>query len=150
MSQSLSQVLVHVVFSTRERKRFLGGAVAGEVHSYLAGACRALGSEAYRVGGVEDHVHIACTLPRTLSVSELVRDIKSASSKWIKSRYETLQGFAWQGGYAAFSFSRSQLDEVVRYIENQEEHHRRVSFQDEVRAFLRRYEVDYDERYLWE
>ena len=150
MSQSLSKILLHVVFSTKNRERWLEDAMQPGLHAYLAGACRAVGSEAYRVGGADDHVHIACTLPRTLTVSKLLEEIKKSSSVWVKDQNDRFRLFAWQSGYGAFSLGQSQLPVVLRYIDNQREHHRSHTFKEEFLSFLERYDVDYDERYLWD
>jgi hypothetical protein len=106
--------------------------------------------EAYRVGGVADHVHIACTLPRTVPVSKLLEEIKKSSSAWIKQQASTSRGFAWQAGYGAFSLGQSQLDALIAYIDGQDEHHRKRTFKEEFVEFLKRYGVDYDERYVWD
>jgi len=148
MPQSLAKVLLHIVFSTKNRKPRILGALQPQLHAYLAGACRALGSEALRVGGTEDHVHIACTLPRTLTVSQLLEEIKKSSSKWMKNQDEANADFSWQTGYGAFSLGKSQLPALIRYIDRQPEHHRVRSFDDELRELLRKYDVAYDERYL--
>jgi REP element-mobilizing transposase RayT len=150
MAQSLSKILLHLVFSTKNRTPSIPPDLAGDLHAYLAGACRALGSEAYRVGGTTDHVHIACTLPRTLTVSKLLEEIKKTSSAWFKGKDPRCRQFAWQAGYGAFSLGQSQLADLVGYIENQVEHHRSRSFRDELLELLRLYGVDYDERYLWD
>jgi len=150
MAQSLSKILLHVVFSTKHRRPLIPTELAGDLHAYLAGACRAVGCEAYRVGGTRDHVHIACSLRRTLTVSKLLEEVKKTSSAWFKSKSPHGFDFAWQAGYGAFSLGRSQLPTLIRYIDNQQEHHRSVSFQDELLGLLRRYGVEYDEKYLWE
>ncbi|MDC0291712.1 IS200/IS605 family transposase [Verrucomicrobiales bacterium] len=151
MPQSLSDVNLHLIFSTKNRYPFLDHEIRDSMHRYLATLCRDLGSTCLKVGGVSDHVHIVTSLPRTLSQSQLLEDIKKKSSKWIKetdpSKYEK---FAWQAGYGAFSVSRSNLDEVVRYVANQETHHQQLSFQDEYRTFLTKHSLEYDERYLWD
>jgi REP element-mobilizing transposase RayT len=102
------------------------------------------------IGCVADHVHVLCNLSRTLSIADLVKEVKSSSSAWIKSEDSRLGDFFWQSGYGAFSVSQSQVEQVKAYIANQEEHHRRMSFQDEFRAFLRRHAVPFDERYVWD
>ena len=150
MAQSLSKILLHVVFSTKNRSQSIPPDLAKDLHAYLAGACRAIGSEAHRVGGTEDHVHIACTLPRTLTVSKLLEEIKKTSSAWFKGKDSRCQGFSWQSGYGAFSLGQSQLTSLVRYIDNQQEHHRSRSFQEELLALFQRYGVEYDESYLWD
>lgn len=120
------------------------------MHAYLATLCRDSGADAYRVGGVSDHVHIACSLPRTLTVSKLIETIKKNSSKWIKQQDHQCEKFQWQAGYGAFSVDPSKLDLLVKYIESQPEHHRVVSFKDEYRRFLKKFAVGYDERYVWD
>lgn len=150
MPQSLSNVLLHLVFSTKHREPLLDESIDSEVHAYLATACKSCGCPAHRIGGTDDHVHIACTLSRTIAVSTLVQEIKQDSSKWIKTRGERYRSFAWQNGYGAFSIGQGQLEHLRRYIANQREHHRRESFQDEFRTLLDRYRVEYDERYVWD
>lgn len=149
MAQSLSKILLHVVFSTKDRAPAIPTSVGEKLHAYLASACRAQGSQAYRVGGTVDHVHVACTLPRTMTVSQLVEAIKVSSSKWIKDSDNRCRTFAWQSGYAAFSLGQSQLDALIRYIDSQEERHRTKAFKEELIEFLNRYDVEFDERYIW-
>jgi putative transposase len=149
MAQSLSRVLLHIVFSTKYRHEWIAPDIAPRLHAYLAEACRNLGCEAFRVGGTENHVHIACTLPRTLTIAMLIERMKSSSSEWMKTQGEQCIGFTWQSGYGAFSLGASQLDTLTRYIENQVEHHKTTSFQDELRTLLRLYSVEFNEKYLW-
>ncbi len=120
------------------------------MHAYLAGACRNLGAPSIIIGGVEDHVHILSFMSRTLTLADFVATIKRDSSKWIKIHDETLVDFRWQVGYGIFSISPSHVDALRRYIENQEEHHQQETFQDEFRRLLKKYDVEYDERYLWD
>lgn len=150
MPQSLSKVLLHIVFSTKNRQPWLTDGVRSKMHAYLAGACRNQGSEAHRVGGTQDHIHIACTLPRTLTISKLLEEIKRSSSAWVKEQDSNCKEFSWQAGYGAFSLGQSQLGTLLNYIDNQLEHHRHSSFQEEFLDFLQKYGIDYDERYLWE
>jgi putative transposase len=151
MPQSLSQVLLHIVFSTKERRPFLrDNPVRLELHRYLGSLAEHSGCHSHVVGGVEDHVHMLCALSRTITIAALVRELKRASSLWIKTRAKGYEGFAWQTGYGVFSVGYSQIDDVRRYIDSQEEHHRSVSFQDEFRTLLRRYNVTYDEAYVWD
>ena len=151
MPQSLSKVLLHVVFSTKNREKTIPKHLRDGLHAYLAGICRAKGSEAYRVGGTNDHVHIACTLPRTLTIAKLVEEIKKPSSIWIKRQADGSQHFfAWQAGYGIFSLGQSQLPALLEYIENQELHHRTRSFKEELLELLDKYGVEYDETYLWD
>jgi putative transposase len=150
MAQSLSKVLLHLVFSTKGRDCLIPASVQDDLHTYLAGACRGLGAEAFRVGGSADHVHIACSLPRTVTVSDLVQQIKQTSSRWLKERDPACRGFQWQAGYGAFSLGQSQLGALLRYIDRQDEHHAKVTFRDEFLALLKRYRLEYEERYLWD
>jgi len=150
MAQSLSKILLHLVFSTKNRRQSIPQDLAADLHAYLAGAVGALGGEAYRVGGTEDHVHVACSLPRTLTVSKLLEEIKKTSSAWFKTKDCRCNGLSWQAGYGAFSLGQSQLGSVLRYIDSQLEHHRTRTFQEEYREILERYGVDDEERYLWD
>lgn len=150
MPQSLSKVLLHVVFSTKNREQTIPEHLRVKLHAYLAGVCRTKGSEAYRVGGTADHVHVACSLPRTLSMAKLVEEIKKPSSIWMKQQEGGKPDFSWQAGYGIFSLGQSQLPALIQYIDNQEEHHRNRSFKEEYREFLEKYGVDYDEKYLWD
>ena len=150
MPQSLSNILLHLVFSTKDRRPWLDDSVCERLHAFLSGAVRQVGCEAYRVGGVEDHVHLAVRLSRTLSVADLVKEIKTASSKWLKTQGDSRREFSWQQGYGAFSIGMSQKAALLQYIDSQEQHHRACSFQDEYRAFLVKYGIEYDERYVWD
>ena len=150
MAQSLSKVLLHVVFSTKNREKTIPSHLRPKLHAYLAGVCRAKGSEAYRVGGTEDHVHIACTLPRTLTMAKLLEEIKKPSSIWMKQQEQGIPNFSWQAGYGIFSLGQSQLPALIQYIDNQEEHHRTRTFKEELLELLEKYGVEYDEKYLWD
>jgi len=150
MPQSLSRIILHIVFSTKNREPFLHDEIGKRMHAYLATVCRDCDAEAYRVGGIADHVHIACKLPRTITVSKLLETTKKESSKWIKKQGDGYKDFYWQGGYGAFSVSPSHLDPLIAYVENQVEHHREETFQDEFRRLLKKYGIDYDERYVWD
>jgi putative transposase len=150
MPQSLALLLVHVVFSTKDRKPILDASLRPSLYAYLATVARNAKCECYRVGGVEDHVHLAVRLSRTTSVAELVEQLKSSSSKWTKAQSPDLSKFAWQRGYGAFSVGPADLDKLIRYIDNQETHHRKQTFQEEFRVFLNKYGIECDERYLWD
>ncbi len=151
MSQSLVQIYVHLVFSTQYRRPFFPDkALRERVHAYLLGICRNLDCPTLRVGGVEDHVHVLCRFGKSIELKDLMRDLKRDSSSWIKTQDPKLADFHWQAGYGAFSVSPSHVDALVRYIENQEEHHRRETFQDEFRRLCKLYGVEMDERYVWE
>ncbi len=151
MPQSLVQIYVHLVFSTKNRAPFLRDPSFRErTHAYLVGICNNQGSPSLRVGGVDDHVHILCRLSKTLDVSALVRELKRDSSKWIKTQDPQLKDFQWQDGYGAFSVSPAHVEALVEYIANQVEHHRQESFQDEYRRLCMKYGVAIDERYVWD
>lgn len=150
MPQSLSKVILHIIFSTKDRQPWLDSDVRPRAHAYLATVCRDLGAEITHLGGVADHVHIITMLPRTLSQAEFIEKIKKASSKWIKTVSIRYRGFFWQRGYGVFSVSPSQLDAVRRYAQKQQEYHRTQTFQDEYRKLLRRHRVESDERYVWD
>jgi REP element-mobilizing transposase RayT len=149
MPQSLSKVLVHLIFSTKHREPSIGPEIGPRLHGYLVGILENLKSPSVQTGGVADHVHILFVLGRTVSQADLVEEVKRSSSKWMKAE-GGVPGFSWQAGYGAFSIGESQADAVIRYIQKQEEHHRKVTFQDEFRKFLERYKVAYDERYVWD
>jgi len=150
MSQSLAKILVHIVFSTKLRAPVLNADVAHGLYAYLAGILKQCNCPAIRIGGTTDHIHILCNLSRTLAIAKVAEEIKTGSSKWLKTKGPEFRTFHWQNGYGAFSVSQSAVDAVAGYIDNQNEHHRRQSFQDEYRALLERYQVEYDERYVWD
>ena len=150
MLQSLAKILVHTVFSTKERRPFLKDReLREESHHYLGGILNNLDCQPIVVGGVEDHVHMLSTLSRTCTASEMVKEVKRGSSVWLKTKDPGLQDFSWQKGYGIFSIGFSQLSAVRDYIAGQEEHHRRISFQDEFRALARKHGLEIDERYIW-
>ena len=151
MPQSLAKILLHVVFSTKERRPLLRDKIFRlEMHRYLGGILNGLECPPIIVGGVEDHVHLLCVLSRTCAPADMVKEVKRSSSLWIKTRAPELSGFAWQSGYSVFSIGHSQIDEVRRCIAAQPEHHRKLTFQDEFRRLLQRYEVAFDEAYVWD
>jgi putative transposase len=150
MPQSLSKLIVHIIFRTKNREPWLDANVRPRMHAYLATICRDLGAEFVHVGGVSDHVHIVTMLPRTLSQAQLIEHIKKTSSKWIKALDTRYRGFFWQRGYGAFSVSPIQLDSVLDYVNKQQEYHSTRTFQEEYRELLRKHGVDFDERYVWD
>ena len=151
VSQSLAQIYLHVVFSTKERRRFLqDNSIREESHKYLGGACNNLDCPVLRVGGVADHVHILCRFGRSISVADLVKELKRDSSQWLKTKARDLADFYWQSGYGAFSVSPGHVEVLRAYIANQEEHHRTETFQDEFRRLLTKYGLEWDERYVWD
>jgi putative transposase len=151
MSQSLAKILVHTVFSTKERRPFLrDAALRDEMHHYLGGILGNLDCQPIICGGVQDHAHLLFALSRTSAAADVVKEVKRSSSLWIKTKSSELADFAWQNGYGMFSIGFSQMETVRAYIKNQEEHHRTVSFQDEFRALLKRYQIQFNERYVWD
>jgi REP element-mobilizing transposase RayT len=150
MPQSLAKNLVHLIFSTKSREPWLNETIRPDLHAYMATVLKNMECPAIIINSVKDHVHLLFLLHRTVALSTAVGDLKKSSSKWIKTQSNELAGFTWQAGFGAFSVSESNAPAVKRYITNQAEHHRKVSFQDELRTFLVKHGVDYDERYLWD
>jgi REP element-mobilizing transposase RayT len=149
--QSLARILVHTVFSTKDRRPFLRDkGLREELHRFIGGILANLECEPVIVGGVEDHVHLLSTLARTCDAASMVKEVKRGSSVWLKGKAPGLEDFAWQGGYGIFSVGFSQVKAVREYIAGQEEHHRKASFQDEFRQLLRRYEIEFDDRFVWD
>ncbi len=151
MPQSLANVLVHLIFSTKERRALLqDDDLRGEMHRYLAGISNNLKCTAIIVGGATDHIHLLGCQSRTISLAEWVKELKRASSLWAKTKSPQWDRFQWQSGYGAFSVSQSQIDRVRKYIQTQEEHHRRWSFQDEFRQTLKKHGIAFDEKHVWD
>jgi REP element-mobilizing transposase RayT len=151
MPQSNAAVYVHLVFSTKERHPFLRDAgTRRKLHEYIGGVSNTLQCPVLRVGGVEDHVHLLARLGRTISLADWVKELKRVSSRWLQEQGVEYADFHWQAGYGVFSVSQSNVEEVIRYIENQETHHRDMTFQDELRALYRKHHLDIDERYGWD
>ncbi len=150
MGQSLVQNYIHIVFSTKHREPLIKPPYENELHSYIAGTCKNLDCQPVKIGGYTDHVHILCMLSKKIALVNLLEEVKTHSSKWMKTKDEALKIFYWQGGYGAFSVNPSQVDTIITYINNQHLHHSKKTFQDEYRAFLKKYNVVYDERYVWD
>jgi len=151
MAQSLARLWTHLIFSTKERYPFLSDpTIRADMHGYLAKVLRTHDCRTLVVGGCDDHVHALFTLSRNHSIAQIVKEIKRTSSAWIKTVERRDSKFHWQAGYGAFSVSKSHVSEVQNYIMRQEQHHKRKTFQDEFRAFLKKYEIEYDERYVWD
>ncbi len=150
MSQSLSKVYVHITFSTKSRKPLIDENIGYSLYEYMGGICKGLECNPVRIGGHKDHVHILYLLSRKVAQMKLVEEIKKQSSKWIKTKDEKYSQFYWQDGYGIFSVNPAETDKVVDYIINQYKHHKIKSFQEEFRAFLKKYNVEYDERYVWD
>lgn len=148
MGQSLSKVYLHIVFHTKSNGIKLQPNVLPDLFAYIGGITRQYDSYSIQVGGTTDHIHLLCTLPRTITIAKLVEEIKKSSSKWLKTRSTDYQWFEWQTGYGAFSVSHSQVNTVVNYILTQEEHHKKVSTRNEYLQWLSQYEVECDDRYF--
>ena len=150
MGQSLVKNYVHIVFSTKYRTPLIHPPYEIELHAYLGGICKELECQPIKIGGYTDHVHILCMLSKKIALMKLLEEVKSHSSKWMKTKDISLNNFYWQDGYGAFSVNPAQTERVIAYIENQHEHHRKKDFQNEYRAYLKKYNVEYDERYVWD
>jgi len=150
MPQSLARLHIHLIFGTKNRERLITDSIRDALHAYMATVLQNIGCAPVRINSVKDHVHLLFDLARTVSVSKAVEDIKKSSSKWIKTQGSEFARFAWQSGYGAFAVSESNVGAVCTYIENQREHHRQKSFQDEYRQFLERHRIAYDEQYVWD
>jgi putative transposase len=150
MPQSLVRNYLHITFSTKSRQPLIDKPIMPKLFAYMGGICRNLKCNPVIIGGYYDHVHILCTLSPKIPLMKLLEEIKSHSSKWIKTQGEKYKSFYWQSGYGAFSVNPADSERVISYISNQEEHHRKKSFQEEYVDFLKEFEVDYDPRYLWD
>ena len=150
MPQSLVQNYLHIVFSTKNRKHLIDENIENELYSYLGGICNEMECWVIKVGGYTNHIHILCMLSKKITLIKLMEQLKSNSSKWIKTKGERYKNFYWQDGYGAFSVSPWQVEVVRNYIANQKEHHRTKTYKQEYRAFLKKYNMEYDERYVWD
>jgi len=150
MSQSLAKIYVHAIFSTKQRVTCLYPELCAELYPYAATVLKNMDCSPIQIGGVSDHLHILCAMSKHLKLIDFIAEIKRPTSKWVKTQGAALRNFSWQSGYGAFSVSQSQVERVRNYIVTQTEHHRRRTFQEEFRAFLKRYQIEYDERYVWD
>lgn len=150
MASTLTRILVHIVFSTKHREAMIAAEDEPDLYAYVGGICRGMGSPLLAMGGTCDHVHLLVSLSKTVAMADLLLNIKRDSSKWMKERREPLRSFGWQDGYFAFSIGESGMERMRNYIAQQKEHHETVDFKDEVRTFLRKYGVEWDERYVWD
>ncbi len=148
MSQSLARIVVHVIFSTKNRDPLIGPDVRDDLFAYLAGTLNAIDCHAIRIGGIDDHVHLLFVLSKNVKLTKAIEEVKKESSKWAKERVHPK--FYWQTGYGAFSVSASMEDVVSAYIDNQEEHHKKQTFKDELREFFRKHRMAFDEERLWD
>lgn len=150
MGQSLVKNYIHIVFSTKYRQPLIDSKIETDLHKYIGGICNNLECIPIKVGGYIDHIHILCLLSKKISLMELLNKVKSSSSSYAKSFGADYQDFFWQNGYGAFSVSPKAVQRVVKYIENQHEHHSKKDFKDEFRGFLKKNDAEYDERYVWD
>ena len=150
MGQSLSNVFVHITFSTKHRKKLIDKTIENDLFNYLGGICKGLDCNPIQIGGYRDHVHILCKLSKKITQIKLLEEVKKRSSKWIKTKDSKYSNFYWQDGYGIFSVNPSELEIVIQYIKNQEEQHKKKTFQDEFRAFLKKYKMEFDEQYVWD
>ncbi len=150
MAQSLSKIYVHLIFSTKHRERTLPDEIRPDLHAYMGGTLKGLGCLPVEINTEPDHLHALFLLARTAMLSDVVGQLKKSSNDWLRGRGPQFTSFFWQAGFGAFSVSQSQVEEVRAYIRNQREHHRVKSFQEEFRSFLKAYEVEFDERYVWD
>ena len=150
MPQSLANIYIHLIFSTKNRHPFLTDSIRPNLHAYLATVGKTIDCPIILVNSVEDHVHILHRLSRTTTIAKAVEEFKKSTSKWLKSQSPELAKFSWQSGYGAFSLSESQLDSVTTYIQNQREHHRVKSFKEEFREFLSKNNITFDEEHVWD
>jgi REP element-mobilizing transposase RayT len=150
MAHTFTHLLVHLIFSTKDRQPLIDEHAGPRLFAYMGGILREIGCHPVLINGPADHVHALTTVPPTRALSDLMRLLKTNSSRWVHDEFPHLKHFAWQTGYGAFGVSRSNADEVERYVASQQEHHRHVTFQEEFEAFLKRHGVAYDPRYVWE
>ena len=150
MGQSLVKNYLHIVFSTKHRQPFIHPPYEEELYTYMGGICRDLECQPIKIGGFVDHVHILCMLSKKIPLMKLLEEVKSHSSKWFKTKHPSLETFYWQDGYAAFSVNPRGADRVANYIANQHAHHSRQSFQNEFRSLMRKNDMEFDERYVWD
>ena len=149
MAHSYTNILIHYIFSTKNREKIITEKFQERLHPYLGGIARENNMRALAIGGVEDHVHLLVSLPPTLAVAKAIQLIKGGSSKWVHDTFPNLNKFKWQEGYGAFSVSVSQVENTIAYILGQKEHHRKKTFQEEYFTFLRKHNVEYDQRFIW-
>ncbi len=145
---SYTDLNYHIVYATKDRKPILSEDIFPRLVKYTGGILRELGGQLLEAGGVEDHLHIMAILPATLAVANVIRDVKSGTSGWVHQTFEQLHDFHWQDGYAAFSVSHSAIPKVLKYIRSQREHHRKMTFEEEIRTLLKRHGIAFDERFL--
>jgi REP element-mobilizing transposase RayT len=150
MPNTYTQIYIHIVFAVKGRQNLIQKNWEDELHKYICGIANSKEQKVYAIGGVGDHIHLLVSIKPDIAISDLVRDIKANSSRWINEKHFVMNKFQWQEGYGAFSYSKSQLDNVIAYINNQEQHHKTKSFKEEYIELLQKYNVEYDEKYLFD
>ncbi|MHB9134373.1 MAG: IS200/IS605 family transposase [Armatimonadota bacterium] len=150
MSHTYSNLLIHLIFATKNRRPLINDSFKNRLYGYMTGIINNEFGTLIRINGMPDHTHVVMAQKPTVAIADLVRVLKSRSSGWVHDTFPYEQYFAWQPGYGAFSVDESRLEELIKYVENQEAHHHTVTFQEEYLRFLQEYHVEYDERYLWE
>ena len=160
MPQSLVKNYMHLIWSTKYREHLIHPPAEEELHAYLGGICKRMECHPIKIGGYSDHVHVLCMLSKKIALMKLLEEVKSHSSKCLpalcygqagmKSKGHDLNNFYWQDGYSVFSVNPAEIDGVIAYIDNQKEHHSKITFQDEYRAILKKCKMEYDERYVWD
>lgn len=150
MSQSLCGVLIHLVFSTKKRQNILDEDICNELYRYISTLLENKNCRSYKIGGIANHIHILCAIDKKYSICKLVEEIKSTSSKWLKTKNNKFKSFGWQNGYGAFSISPTHFKHVYSYIDKQKEHHKQINFEDEFLRLLEKYQITYDNKYLWD
>ncbi|MBS1737812.1 MAG: IS200/IS605 family transposase [Bacteroidetes bacterium] len=149
MAHSLSKLYVHIIFHTKYNQNIIGADVEEELFAYIGGIINANQSQSIKINGIENHIHILAVMPKNIALAKFVEEIKRNSSRWMKTKGKQYRNFAWQGGYAGFSVSQSVVERVKKYIENQKAHHKKQTFKVEYKKFLKKHQIEYDEKYLW-
>jgi REP element-mobilizing transposase RayT len=150
MANTYSQIYIHIVFSVKGRQNLIQKNWKDELHKYICGIVNGKNQKVYAIGGVADHIHLLVSINPSMAISDLVRDVKANSSKWINEKRFLNTKFQWQEGFGAFSYAQSQLNNVIAYINNQEQHHQKKTFKDEYLELLQNFEIEYNEKYLFE
>ena len=149
MSQSLSKLYVHIIFHVKNERPLICGEDEKELYAYIGGIIKQTSSYPISINGTSNHIHVLSTLSKNISLADFIKKIKGNSSRWMKTKGLDYKNFEWQGGYSGYSVSQSKVETVEKYIANQKEHHKRVSFREEYLVFLKEYEIDFDESFLW-
>ena len=149
MTQSFVQNFQHIIFSTKDRNKWIDESWADDLYGYIGGTLSRIGCKMLTAGGTSDHIHLLSVIDKNLTMPDVIRTIKSSSTTWIRKSIRNKKAFAWQNGYASFSIGKSQVARVENYIRNQRKHHRKMDYKDELRRFFNKYGLEYDEKYLW-